>query len=128
VEIEEKNAVIKGTSISSEDHGILSAWLYLDFGGSGQGFGGYGLYLPESFKKANNEINYAGHFIWRVLEIVDVTEWGRLKGKTIRVRTSPEKIHSIGHIIKNDWFDPSEDFAKMKENRNELQQGDLSNQ
>jgi hypothetical protein len=44
--IEEKNAVIESATITNDDHGLLSAWVYLDFGGSGQGFGGFALYLP----------------------------------------------------------------------------------
>ena len=35
-----KNAVIKTASITSDDHGLLSAWLILDYGDSGQSFGG----------------------------------------------------------------------------------------
>lgn len=46
--IETKNAVIESARISSDDYGLLSAWLVLDYGGSGQGFGGYALYLPKS--------------------------------------------------------------------------------
>ena len=38
-----KNAIITGTYLGIEDHGILTFWLYLDYGGSGQGFGGYQL-------------------------------------------------------------------------------------
>lgn len=47
--IEITNAVIESVSLTSDDHGCLSAWLHLNYGGSGQGFGGYVLYLPKSF-------------------------------------------------------------------------------
>jgi hypothetical protein len=107
--IETKNAVIESIEITSDDHGCLSAWLYLDYGGSGQGFGGYALYLPKSFK--NHTIDSgAGHFIYRCMEIAGVTEWSKMKGKTIRVRCEHVKVHAIGHIVKDDWFNPSEDF------------------
>jgi hypothetical protein len=114
-EIGTKNAVIKSARITSDDHGVLSAWLMLDYGGSGQGFGGYALYLPKSFK--NHELKgVAGHFIWRVMEVAGVTEWDSLKGKTIRVRSDNNKgdIEAIGHIINEDWFYPREDFAHEK--------------
>jgi len=113
----ERNAVIKSATITNDDHGILSAWLQLEYGNSsGPGFGGYVLYLPESFEHHTLE-SVAGHFIWRVMEIAEVDEWGNLPGKTIRVRTNSnfDKISAIGHIINDDWFDPTADFASLQE-------------
>lgn len=110
---ETKNAVIESASITNDDHGLLSAWLHLDYGGSGQGFGGYALYLPTAFRHHGGP-NYCGHFIWRVLEVAGVSKWDQLKGKTIRVRCEHSKVHAIGHIVKDDWFNPSEDFDAMQ--------------
>lgn len=110
----ERNAIIESATITSDDHGLLSSWLTLDYGGSGQGFGGYALYLPANFK--NHDLrapNYAGHFIWRVMEIADVTRWEHLKGKTIRVRATHGGVEAIGHIVKDDWFSPADDFKRM---------------
>lgn len=106
-----KNAIITDVTITSDDRGCLSAWLYLDYGGSGQGFGGYALYLPKSFKH-HSVLSHAGHFIFRCMEIADVTEWSKVKGKTIRVKSTDARIEAIGHIVKNDWFYPSSDFEK----------------
>lgn len=115
-EIETRNAVIESAEITNDDHGLLSAWLTLDYGGAGQGFGGYSLYLPKSFTHHSpSGPNYAGHFIWRVMEVAGVSKWSQLKGKTIRVRCEHSKVHAIGHIVKDDWFDPSADFAAMKD-------------
>lgn len=112
--IETKNAVIESAEITNDDHGLLSAWLHLDYGGGGQGFGGYALYLPKDFTHSNNQKNYAGHFIWRCMEIAGVSKWSQLKGKTIRVRAEHCKVHAIGHIIKDDWFCPGKDFEEME--------------
>jgi hypothetical protein len=108
-EITIKNAVIESAVITRADHGLLSAWVSLDFGGSGQGFGGHCLYLPKGFKHHTLQ-SLAGHFIWRVLEVAGVEEWSKLVGKTIRVKSSFSRIKAIGHIVKDDWFDPENDF------------------
>jgi len=112
---ETRNAIIESAKITNDDHGLLSAWVYLDYGGSGQVFGGYALYLPKLFTHHNPVApNYCGHFIWRVMEVAGVSEWGQLKGKTVRVRCEHSRVHAIGHIVKDDWFDPSVDFEQFK--------------
>ena len=109
-----KNAIIESAEINDGERGLLTAWLQLDYGGSGQGFGGYSLYLPKSFKHHTMEHNFAGHFIWRCMEIAGVSSWSALKGKTIRVKSNHSGIEAIGHIVKDDWFCPAEDVAAMK--------------
>jgi hypothetical protein len=104
-----KNAVIESVRLTNDDHGVLSAWLMLDYGGSGQGFGGYALYLPKSFNHHKLQ-SVAGHFIWRCMEVAGVSEWSKLPGKTIRVRGDRGGIEAIGHIVKDDWFCPRDDF------------------
>lgn len=105
-----KNAVIESVTLDDADRGFLNAWLHLDYGGSGQGFGGYTLYLPGDFD--HHEIkSYAGHFIWRCMEVGGVTKWEDLPGKTVRVRIEGGLIKAIGHIVKDDWFCPEKDFA-----------------
>ena len=110
---ETKNAVIEKATITNDDHGVLSAWLFLDYGGSGQGFGGYALYLPKDFTHSKHQPNFAGHFIWRVMEIAGVSKWEQLAGRTIRVLADFGGIQAIGHIVKDDWFYPKPDFEKM---------------
>ena len=117
--MESRNAIIERAEISIDDHGVLTAWIFFDYGDGGhQGLGGHALYLPKSF--SHHSIHGpAGHFIFRVMEIAGVTEWKELVGKCVRVRAESPlgKIQSIGHIVKNDWFDPTEDFKKEKDSR-----------
>lgn len=105
--VEEKNAVVESVLLSNADHGVLSGWVYLDYGGSGQGFGGHVLYTDKGWKE---EPNYAGRFINRVMDICGVTSWDKCAGKAIRVRASHSKVEAIGHIVKDDWFTITEDF------------------
>lgn len=110
--IEIKNAIIVNASIFIEDHGLLTASLSLDYGDTCQAFGGWSLYLPNSFKH-HNVNSVAGHFIFRVMEIAGVSDWSALKGKTIRVKGSWDKVYEIGHIIKEVWFCPEKEFKNM---------------
>ena len=111
-EIEIRNAVIESALISSDDRGFLDCWITLDYGGSGQGFGGYALYLPKSFTHHKIE-SIAGHHIYRCMEVAGVGRWEQMKGRTVRVRLLDGIINAIGHIVKDDWYCPKEDFASL---------------
>lgn len=110
--IETKNAIIERAYFDTERG--LSAWLTLDYGDCGhQSFGGYCLYVKKLFREQESKGNYAGHFIYRCLQIGDVSDWAKLVGRTIRVRADHGKVYAIGHIVKDDWFNPSEDFKEQ---------------
>ena len=110
-----KNAIITNAEIIVDDHGVLTAWLTLEYQDGGQGFGGYVLYLPSSFSHHNDQNNIAGLFIWRCMEIAGVTSWSKMVGKAIRVRGEKfNYIDAIGHIIKDDWFYPDKEFETQK--------------
>jgi len=106
------NAVIKMVSIDTERG--LTAWLHLDLGGCGQGFGGYALYWPDREDMLKG--NYAGVFIHRCIEIGGVEKWEQLPGKTIRVIKDSwaGPIEAIGHIIKDDWFYPDKEADRVR--------------
>ncbi len=110
--MEEQNAIIEGVKISKANHGLLSIGVYLKYESGGQGFGGVCLYKP-----GDGPDGLAGHFMWRVMEIAGVDSWDKVVGKTVRARStdfSPGSsgLVAIGHIVKDDWFEPTKDFAR----------------
>lgn len=110
--MELRNAIIEGISLGMDDHNILTAWLSLNYGNSCQGFGGYVLYLPKGWRH-HSAWGLVGHFIYRCLEIAGVDKWDDLEGRTIRVKHDKSKVYAIGHILKDDWFCPEEDFKNL---------------
>lgn len=106
-----KNAIIKSVKFDTERG--LSMWIFLEYGGSSQGFGGYLLYAPKGWEAHNQPGNHCGHFIYRVLEIAGVDDIAKLPGKAIRVKADHCGVSAIGHIINDDWFDPKQEFAEL---------------
>ncbi len=108
-----RNAVIESAEITTAEPGFLDCWITLDYGGSGQGFGGWMLYLPKSWTDHKIE-GPAGHWIVRCMEVAQVTKWSDMKGRTVRVKATHYGVSAIGHIVKDDWFCPEEDFKALK--------------
>lgn len=112
--MEIQNAIIESVTINRNDYNCLTIYLNLELEIGVQSFGGFALYLPKSFK--HHKLNgVAGHFMFRVMEIAGVTDWNKLKGKAIRIKGNYTEIYGIGHIIKDDWFDPEKEFKEFKE-------------
>lgn len=94
-----------------EDHGILTCYLHLDYGGSGQGFGGYS--LDEPIKDEEGKFlgrvptDATGKWVKEILNVVGVEKWEDLKGKYIRVEADFNKIHRIGNLLEDKWFAPT---------------------
>jgi hypothetical protein len=111
--IEIKNARITGTFLGVEDHGIFTTFLYLDYGGGRQGFGGYTLDKPipgDGYARVGRAAGIT--WLMRVLEVVGVESWEALPGKYVRVKADTTKVHAIGHMLKDEWFDPAEVLAE----------------
>lgn len=86
---------IERTMLGYEDHGIFTFMLSLDYGGSAQGAGGYG--LDEYDKPTEDRIGtaYGLDLIIRILRVVGVDEWEQVKGKHIHAI----RAESYGPIV-----------------------------
>jgi hypothetical protein len=117
--METKNAIITSAELLI-DHNCLTGWIYLEHNDGYQGFGGIALCHSN---RIFPELSHTGYWICRVMEVAGVEKWSDLKGKTIRVRgcgkTLDFKIKEIGHIIKDDWFNPEEDFKTAQKQETE---------
>jgi hypothetical protein len=71
-------AKIERTHLGFEDHGILTAALFVSYGGAGQSVGGYDLR-----EKASG-------FVLGVLKACNVETWEQVKGRTVYVLRDPE--------------------------------------
>ena len=106
------NAIIMDVKLCLEAHGLLTAFIMLDYDdGVVQGFGGYNFYSPS---QNNNLYSYAGRFIYRSMEVAGVSDWSKMVGRSVRAKSTYSKVIAIGHITRNDWFDPSVDFVEKK--------------
>lgn len=111
------NAQIESTSFGIEDHGLLTLYLMLVQGGSGQGFGGYALDGKPDDRNKNKRTPsiYCGWWVARVLETVGVNDWKDLKGKYVRVEGEDfGKIIGIGHIVEDKWFFPEKEIQSLE--------------
>jgi hypothetical protein len=104
--------VITGAYLAVEDGEILVAWVSLNLDDLSGDLGGYVLYTPEAGIRA---YNYAGHFIYKVLEVAGVSRWDQLKGRAVRACCKGSRIEAIGHIIDDRWFFPEKDFEGLPE-------------
>lgn len=98
--IVEENVKICGTFLGKENHGIPTCQLKLLSGEcTGLTFGGY-------------DLRHSLHtgFVQNILDTLNVDSWEQLPGTNMRIRMtkSSPKIISIGHIIKDRWFNPEE--------------------
>ena len=94
-----KNATISSVTIGFDRGTIPCAWVYLEYASGGQGFGGFHLGGPV-----------AHTFIFGILDTLGVDKWEDLKGQACRVVGNDSGIVKIGHYLKDDWFEPKEEF------------------
>lgn len=107
-----RNALIEDTKLG-EDHGLLTATLYL----SGEGWGCcYGGYVLGTWHREHSE-NYGTGALVELMKTVGVEKWEDLKGKLVRVRNDGfvGRIDAVGNILEDKWFSFREYFAHVEE-------------
>lgn len=116
-----KNAKVESTRLTVEDHGVLSAWLHLDYGGSSQGFGGYCLDEPDraaaKYSGRRRGHPFGSSFIRGILDALKVGCWEELPDTPLRVKCEPGwggKIIAIGHYIEDRWYCPATDAERYE--------------
>lgn len=107
-ELEVKNAKITGTMLGKEDHGVMTFYIYLDYGGMSQGFGGYVLDRWIEKEKTRRGSMFGMEAIRRILEVLEIETWEKLPGTPVRVKGNFCKIRAIGNYLKDNWVDLSE--------------------
>lgn len=108
-----ENARISSTFLGIEDHGVMSFTLFLDYGGSGQGFGQY--CLDEPVKIDGKFIRRKGtalgcDCILQILITLGVDSWEKLPGTYVKADHDSAKIYRIAPILGDKWFDVEEFF------------------
>jgi hypothetical protein len=83
--IDGKRQLGKVTSVQFgiEDHGFLTLWLHIDFGGSGQGFGG--MVLSNYDRDAKGPVGSAAgtDYVLRMFALFDVTSLDKIVGRYV---------------------------------------------
>lgn len=109
-----ENAKIADTKLG-EDHGCLTANIFLERDGWGCFFGGY--CLDHWCAKAGEHHSSDGYgAIIELMKTLEVESWEELKGQYVRVESEDwgGRIIRVGHLLKNQWFSFDEYFAKVK--------------
>jgi hypothetical protein len=84
-------AKIESTSLGTEDHGIFTCWLHVNYGGSGQGIGGYSLDGPSGDGYGRVGSAEGMNFIMRLMDACGVDDWKKLPGRTVYVLKDSDK-------------------------------------
>lgn len=114
------NAQITDTFLGIEDHGIFTFFIHTKSENGGQSYGGFSLDCPvhkdgKFIKRLGSA--FGSEAILRILGVVGVDSWEKLKGKYIRLDRTWQHTYRIGNIIEDKWLD-------LKELANEFKDGD----
>lgn len=115
--METKNAVISYTNLGVQhtDHGILSFWIGLDYGGAGQGFGG--LVLDTGGDDHVRRPTILAASLLLAVDRVFQKDWEKLKGTSCRAIIENGTVKMLGHFLKDLWMWYDTDTNEFKTGR-----------
>ena len=99
-----ENARITKTWLGYEDHGIMTSYITLNYGGSGQSFGGWCI-----------GGSYMDVWVRGVLKVLNKRKWEEIIGEYVQADHDKGKVYGIRSILGGEWFYPEEEFKKVKE-------------
>ena len=106
------NAKITSTKLG-EEHGCLTAEIFLEGNGWGCAFGGY--CLDRWFVSVGNYASKDGYgAIIELLKTLSVKSWEELTGQYVRVEFNGfgSSVVRIGHLMEDKWFSFKEYFLR----------------
>lgn len=117
--MEVKNAKITSTSLGYEDHGVFTFYLHLDYGGAGQGAGGYVLDRHTKKNRKRTGTKMGMDLIIAILRLLKVGIWEDLPGTYVKAKMTHDKVIAIAPIFadnerESDWLDFGEFFSEQK--------------
>lgn len=110
-DIIQRIAKIESTFLGFEDHGVLTATLHCNYGGSAQGVGGFVMSTRNQSTGRVEAHPAAGEFVIGILRACGVRQWEHLKGRTIFALFAPDAGWNDQPIgIENLPTEPGERF------------------
>lgn len=112
-----KNAIITSTKLGNiKDRGLMTFWIFLDYGDSSQGFGGYCLDRYDKTTEGRVQSVLTGDLVYNLLETLDLDSWEDLKGTVVRAILDEDtlngKVLGLAHSIQNKEFNFVEHVEK----------------
>lgn len=104
-------ARITSTFLGVEDHNMFTAWLHLDYGGAGQGAGGYELDGHAEAGKPRIGTARGMEFVMRAIRACGVRSWEEIRGRTIFALIKGEGSDRRVVGIENLPTEPGERFV-----------------
>ena len=113
-----ENVKITNTSITMEDHGVLTFYITVEGAGIGVNLGGYCIgsgYLGA--KEFSAESGGGLVAMMNIMSVIGVHKWEDLKGKYCRIKTEGwgSTVSIIGNIIEDKWCDMKKFFEEYRD-------------